>query len=213
MAKAKDILIPSMSGEWSYILGLIYADGYIHKGGLEIKLKESDGYILKQIGGWLKYNLELNPRFDIVKRKDGFNGENSLRMRIHSVKFAKLLNSYGLKSNKSLTLKWPTSGLFMKDFIRGYIDGDGCICNSSNKLYTIILGSYDFLNGLSDYLHKTLSFNKRSILKHNNSKISKIAYSTTDSKNLCDWIYSAPLNFFLVRKHSKYLSYIEASVC
>lgn len=61
---------------------------------------------------------------------------------------------------KSLTLKFPNINIFenknlIRHFIRGYIDGDGCIsyCDKEHKHMTLrILGTKDFLNILQKYL-------------------------------------------------------------
>lgn len=65
-----------------------------------------------------------------------------------------------MHTKKSLTLEFPNEDIFenkelIKHFIRGYIDGDGCIsyCDKDHRHMTLrILGTKEFLDTLQNYL-------------------------------------------------------------
>ena len=73
------------------------------------------------------------------------------------------LKEKGCVPNKSLILKFPDSVIFsnkdlIRHFIRGYIDGDGCLCITQNKCILSILGTQEFLSDLSKYLPLTKEY-------------------------------------------------------
>lgn len=116
----------------AYILGLIYADGSIiqPKGNrqmnLRIAIQEEDGYILEKFaieaaGGQMK---TMNP--PAVQSK----GWKKRRIvSIVSDKLCKKLIELGCNPNKSrVGMTFPKlDNQLIRHFIRGFLDGDGCI--------------------------------------------------------------------------------------
>jgi len=116
----------------SYILGLIYADGSIiqPKGNrqmsLRITLQEEDGYILQKFadeaaGGQIKI---MNPP---SVRKKGWKRRSVVS--IASSRICNKLIDMGCKPNKSrIGMNFPKlDNQLVRHFIRGFLDGDGCI--------------------------------------------------------------------------------------
>ena len=67
------------------------------------------------------------------------------------------LNNKGCVPNKSLTLTFPSKDIvpsnLLRHFIRGYVDGDGCICvTKPEKIELNVLGTKEFLQGVLDFL-------------------------------------------------------------
>ena len=64
--------------------------------------------------------------------------------------FAKL----GVASNKTFSLTFPRwlKEEYIKDFIRGYFDGDGSIAKNKNKVRATIISTEDFCWGIKNYL-------------------------------------------------------------
>lgn len=99
---------------------------------------------------------------------------------------------------------------FMKDYIRGYFDGDGCICESfSNKnsktatLYaTIASGSKIFINDLFSYLQSNLDLGG-SLQTFKDSVKYQIKFNTNDAKKLLHYMYENS-NIYLDRKNELY---------
>ena len=93
------------------------------------------------------------------------------------------LNSYGCTPRKSLTLKFPSLNIFKDeslvwDFIRGYIDGDGCISYATkdhSKMLLSLLGTEDFLNSIQDVFSTkyTLEYNHND--KNSKTRVLEIA--------------------------------------
>ena len=145
--------------EKAYWLGFLYADGYIgekYRNGklkqmfLEVALKSSDEEHLVKLMEALGYD-----NYKITHRT--INNSDTCRVGIYCTKMCRDLIDKGCIPNKSLVLQFPSYEIvpknLMKDFIRGYIDGDGYLGVKHNKLYNtlrfgICCGSQDFLVSL-----------------------------------------------------------------
>lgn len=113
---------------------------------------------------------------------------------------------YGCTPRKSLTLKFPNIIDFKNDFIRGYIDGDGCIYVSKKKASldkVFILGTEDFLNTINNHFSKN---NK--LINHGN--FYELTYSGNTARNLLKLLYENS-TIHLERKFLKYQKMIAVS--
>lgn len=129
-----------------YLVGLITSDGCLCKDGRHIDITSKDCAFLEE----LTYSLKLNNKVGI---KYNFKKQKFFRIQISNKNFYDFLLSIGLTQNKSLTLgalKIPD--LYFIDFLRGTIDGDGCIrrwihpSNSSEQWsLRIYSGSKEFI--------------------------------------------------------------------
>lgn len=201
----------------SYWLGFIYADGYVTtnknktKYSVGIELNENDYKHLQLFNKSINGNIKVCFR----KRKSKYIGDRyvnettNCQIRLYSSQMAKDLISHGCCLKKTL-IKGEPNGIpdnLMRDFIRGYFDGNGSISYSYNKQVnkkylkvTIESGSLTFIKWLSDYL------NKRGY--HNNfypdSKNSyKIQIYSKRQKEFLDYIYKDSKEY-LSRKYSLY---------
>lgn len=145
----------------SYWAGFIAADGHVRKDNktLEISLHEKDREILNQFKTDIKYGGRIKYRKNL----------HQYRLIIKSRKICTdLKNNFNIINNKSLTLLPPieldlNNSLF---FIKGLIDGDGCI-KHNNKNYLII-----DINGTREMLVWVLNIlRKVDFLKSGKSKI------------------------------------------
>jgi len=159
--------------EKAYWLGFIFADGYISSFKedkksnyqFELSLKESDFDHLN------KFNLFMGHKYNNVKIgniKCGNKIYKRCRWSIRNKHLWETLNSYGCTPKKSLSLQFPNLNIFksqelIKDFIRGYWDGDGCI-SYANKQHThltiSVLGTESFLKTINNFLPKNLTVYK-----------------------------------------------------
>jgi hypothetical protein len=106
------------SHDMAYILGFWWADGWIYKDEFCISQEKSRQYILEKILNQMESN------YPIEKRKWGTN-----YFKIQSREMCKDIVGLGGKENKSRDIGFPTvPQKYLSDFIRGYFDGDGCIC-------------------------------------------------------------------------------------
>ena len=145
--------------EKAYWLGFIFADGYISNSGnkFELSLKVSDMSHLE------KFNLFMEGNKNKVKINKVTCGKvicERCRWSISNKHLRETLISLGCVPNKSLILKFPDKSIFsdeslIRHFIRGYVDGDGCL-SWRNKEHTIpsisILGTEHFLEGCKKYI-------------------------------------------------------------
>lgn len=139
----------------AYIMGLLYADGCNHyeNGVLSLSLQEADKHILDEINLLLGNKKPLC--FQNLKKKNK-NFSNQYKIDLFSRHLCDVMNDYGVTPRKSLTLKFPSwlrKDLY-RHFIRGYVDGDGCVCCNSktNKSSVSMVGTESFLTSVSNVL-------------------------------------------------------------
>lgn len=134
-----------------YFAGLITADGSLSKDGRHIDITSRDeDYLVK-----IKNKAALSNKIGL---KYSQSGSLAYRIQFGNVDFYNFLKSIGLKPNKSLTLKGlKIDERYFSDFIRGVIDGDGCIrrwAHPKNKgeqwSLRIYSGSKEFLDWLKE---------------------------------------------------------------
>lgn len=187
--------------EKAYWLGFLYADGCINIGGskIELFLKEDDVEHLKEYRKFL--GLEEKPLFK--KEKDGKIG---YRFEFSSYVVKNQLIKLGCLPQKTHILKFPTEEQVPRNlihhFIRGYMDGDGCIYVSNNKISLEILGTYDFLEGYKNWVN--LGNSKIYSFKH--SEIKRACNSNTQALDILSRIYNNA-NIYLKRKYEKYINF------
>src|SRR3989344_4135028 len=112
-----------------YIIGLIVTDGNLSKDGRHINITSKDeGYLLSIIKA-----LGINNK--IGKKSRGKSKEKIYSvLQFGDTKFYKYLLGIGLIQRKSLTLgEIKIKERYFTDFLRGIIDGDGCISTWIHK--------------------------------------------------------------------------------
>ena len=140
--------------EKAYWLGFLYADGYVcgYNNQVEVSLAEIDrGHLIK-----LKNFLLDSRNISCIKTSKVKNQYTRCRYTIGNKYFHDRLISLGCFPRKSLSLVFPDESIFstkelIKDFIRGYIDGDGCLYANHSRLAIEINGTESFLNSIRNY--------------------------------------------------------------
>ena len=142
--------------EKAYWLGFIYADGYVqHKkdGGkmFGMALAVKDILHLEK----LKQCIEAEHPVHVYKSSGGYSNNDYCRLQIFGEDIYNNLVSHGVVPNKTLILKPPTiSKKLRPHFIRGYMDGDGCI-TSSNKQYAVkFVGTKEVMDYIVEYIEE-----------------------------------------------------------
>lgn len=188
--------------EKAYILGWWYSDGCVDNKSARIGIASDDDYVLEWIKVQTKYegNIKRSPA-----RSDRHKPLSNLV--IHDKKFRDDLEKLGCVKNKSLILQFPDSSIvpdhLIWHFLRGEFDGDGSISIKNEKYgQCTITSSVDFCRDLSAFLtnnniDNTVYYIKNSAMVYMNKTQSAIKF--------CDNIYR-DANFFLSRKHDKYLT-------
>lgn len=203
--------------EKAYWLGFIFADGYIYSSPIEEKKSRTDWNFELCASGTDKEHMEKFAKFigytkELKITKADNKGNTRCRVCLSSQHLWETLNSYGCTPRKSLTLKFPSLNIFKDeslvwDFIRGYIDGDGCISYATkdhSKMLLSLLGTEDFLNSIQDVFSTkyTLEYN------HNdkNSKTRVLEIACRPGLNILHKLYSHS-KIYLKRKYERYLEY------
>ena len=145
----------------AYIMGLLYADGcnLANDNGVTLKLQEKDKEILEKINKELKNEKPLS--FYEMSRKNQ-NWQNTYSIELYSEHLTETLTSKGLIPCKSLVLTFPDwlDRNFYADFIRGYMDGDGCISKDITRASVNIVGTEEFCKSLANIFKEELNLDK-----------------------------------------------------
>jgi hypothetical protein len=194
----------------AYVLGFIYADGYIGKSKhiLRINLKYADHEFLTNIA------KELNYEGNVVKYEGNIKDKkyDCCYLSINSLDMIKDLREIGLYENKSLTIEIPKTlpVEYEIDFVRGYFDGDGCVetkrqihkykNSDTYQLRTrISSGSYKILASIEDILFRN-GLKSKNIKKYKNRNLMDICYSTNESYKIYELFYKNKYCLYLPRK-------------
>jgi hypothetical protein len=200
--------------EKAYWLGFVYADGNIRdteslykRTGknhytIEVSLKSSD------INHLNKFRKFLEAETTVKVSKVGDRSERC-RLSLSDKHLWNILNSYGCVPNKSLKLKFPNKEIFLHEslirhFIRGYVDGDGCISyknKSHDKMSLSVLGTKHFLDNIQ--LNLPLEkVNKLRLIKN----IYCLTFNDYRGYYVSKYLYSNAI-IYLERKFQKYKEY------
>ena len=203
--------------EKAYWLGFIYADGYISSSSNEFELSLAI-VDLEHLNKFNEFMKHIHNNVKIGDSKCGDKVFKRCRWGVTNKHLWNVLNNYGCTPRKSLTLKFPDESIFIESdkyskeelirhFIRGYVDGDGCL-SYQNKEHTIatlsILGTENFLNTLQQHIpeknHKLQDNDKKSDI----TKVLTYNYGT--AYRVASYLYSNS-HIYLDRKYNKYLEY------
>jgi intein/homing endonuclease len=197
-----------LTPELSYFIGLLATDGHIvieKFGSAKVMLftsyPEEKEIILKLIRTLFNYNASIRTK------KYGFNKKPNHEIYISSRNLANYFVGLGIPSgSKSLTVRIPrvffsAKKLNIFSFIRGVIDGDGCIFTQS-KCVRIASGSMGFLNDIKNLLQK-IDINSGGISSQKNSNTKELHLSQKENlRKLRDFLYTDAEYFYPRKKES-----------
>lgn len=205
----------------AYFLGLLWADGHnsTDRGKISLSLQEPDAPIVDRLA------VEVYGHTKVVRtvtkkptKGDSFIGprQKQRRMQISSRHMSQVLESYGMTSNKSFTVEFPTcvADHLVHHFMRGYLDGDGHITNftQSNSFGWGIIGSIPFCQSYKSILDAKLNITTTYSLETQYSQPLATLSGGGRAKVLkvLNYLYSEA-TVYLKRKHDLYLE-LQASV-
>jgi hypothetical protein len=198
--------------EKAYWLGFIFADGTIGSNNyrFELSLSLKDKTHLEKFKTFIKYNKPVK----IAKAGYGKRADQIyMRCRIffNSKHLHGILNSYGCTPRKSLTLTFPKKEIFkevvlIKHFLRGYVDGDGCISYATKNhthMTLVIEGTKAFLDGFQDnlILEKPNKIRKKSF-----GKSYHLSFQRSRGLYVLKYLYKQT-TVYLDRKYERYMEY------
>lgn len=200
----------------AYFVGFVFADGWVthnetnsnYEFGLEVQSK--DKYILNKLNQELGnvHNIYTkSPKEVLIKGVLGRRGESCV-LRIYSKQIVEDLIKLNIIPNKTKYSNFPKieNELFF-DFLRGYIDGDGCYYIKNNKLrsITIICSHKEPLSWIQDCLKEYEI--TTSIYKENDTKYKLYCFREKDMQKLLNYLY-ANKELCLMRKYEKIKSFL-----
>ena len=188
-----------------YWLGFLYADGNISSKGnrLEVRLSINDLDHLEKFRSFLELSTPI--------RTGICNGHGFCHLSVRNKHIWNTLNSYGCTPVKSLTLKMPPKEFFgnitnFLHFIRGYIDGDGCLCvyKDNNKIRTCLslVGTENFLMAIN-HVFKGIGYLRSKTSINYKNKAFELKFSDVPSRKIARMLY-ANATIYLDRKYKKY---------
>lgn len=135
--------------EKAYWLGFLYADGSVSAtiNSVELSLKGEDKEHLEKFRSFLNSKNSVK----LGTSKCGDKLYSRCRFTARDKYFHDRLIELGCVPNKSLILKFPNTSIFTSQdliphFIRGYVDGDGCLTyTKTGRLVVEIVGTKEFL--------------------------------------------------------------------
>ena len=197
------------SEELYYFLGFIAADGYISNNEIEIGINQKDKYLLERFRDIIVPNKPLYYK----TKTNSYTLKLSMKRYIPEIK-----KFYGMISNnKHAESVFPCiPRKYTKDFIRGYVDGDGCIDSCTghrNKTIYIgprlrILGNKNFLTELNNATKKFVKHNTQAITPKGKENVSYLTYNFSTAENILHWLYDN-CKICLDRKLNKYKEVIQ----
>lgn len=201
------------SQDKAYILGLLWADGHnrVDKGSVILELQEEDRQLLEDIN-----NITENER---PLRKVPLNDKNPLwknqyNLLWQSKHLSNILNRYGMCQRKSLVLEFPQwiDKELYSHFIRGYVDGDGCVCymKQKNKIRVSMVGTKMFLEDVQKICD---NIGIKTYIIHD-TRANEVICTLAIASNVClirflDWLYSNA-NLKMERKYNKYQQFLNS---
>lgn len=134
-----------------YILGMIYADGNLSKDRDRLSIRISDYELAVKL-----FDIMCDKEKRILYKQEYKKKEHNDSFWILNTNKEAIKESerFGITPNKSYTVKFPDIPKeYLKDFIRGYFDGDGSVYISSTYKDTKYLG-ISFACGSEEFLIK-----------------------------------------------------------
>lgn len=203
------------SKEKAYVLGLLFADGYINKNGFGIALKEEDKEILEKISYIIYGKVVLGYRKEkAIKYLNNriYNSKPQYRLEIVSNIMKDDLIKNGCVGNKTYKIRLPeleNKDLY-KSFIRGYFDGDGCLCvpksNKGNITFSLT-SNVNFCNDIKDYVNENLNVNMKSGIRYDNIGYNRLT-GALQVIRFMNWLYDDS-EIFLKRKFEIFNNYLN----
>lgn len=193
------------TSEMFWLLGMIASDGNIKNDNIwSISQSGNEGYKL------IEHICKIINNSNKIYSKPTI-GNDAHSIVISSSEMVKDLQKYQITKRKTLSLEFnylmfDKNEEYFKSFLRGYIDGDGCVSIAHQKKIRTFnisfVGNHNFVNNLCIHLpYKDFSRSKL-------NNVTQINYSGESAVRFCDWLYSNN-NLYQHYKYKKYIQYIN----
>lgn len=111
-----------------WLMGLVAADGYITRNGKAVSIGQS-GDKGKELLEDIKNRFGIKNSITSYQPKGHENASRAYEIQFTSERLTSWYEQYGIVENKTLELELPDfeSETDFRCFVRGYLDGDGCV--------------------------------------------------------------------------------------
>lgn len=221
----KDYFTTINSPDKAYWLGFLYADGSINRFytsdgrlrsmTLEIGLAYKDKEHLEKFKECLESDIPIFEKTNKLNEKE----YKSVRIQLNNTKICEDLCKLGCVPSKTYIVQFPSFDIvpkeFMRDFIRGFFDGDGCISTSEiagrPHIIVTLTGMSDMLQNISDFLIAEKIIRVRPKIHKDvrrEQTFSIYFYGSDSNKELLDYLYKNA-NMYLDRKYKQYIDFYK----
>lgn len=182
-----------LTEDGTYILGMLTADGHVHKTRIALALKDKD----------IVYNIRTELGAD-SKRKLAWSKKAMYSFSITNEYLVNSLASYNIIPNKTFNMKHPDNidDSYYNHYLRGLIDGDGSFNIYARSLVVQLLGTKNLLDGVISTVNKLTGISGH-LYKSKNEQIYRAKWYK-GSRDLLDYIYKGS-NLKMTRKYNNYL--------
>lgn len=193
----------------AYYLGFGMADFGVSKNCylFEFRLKKDDKYIIEKLAKELNYTADLYHYKDSIR--EGYS------LTISSKDICKDLIYHGIVPNKLGKEVLPNTvpKELIKHFIRGFIDGDGCI-EANIKRLSICSMSYNILLSIKLFLERELNIKEYDIkptLKESGNILYYYKIYSNSFMKVLNYLYKDS-TIYLTRKYNNYLIHLNKDI-
>ena len=178
----------------AYWLGVMYSDGFISKTNkytnyFGLTVSEKDSEWLNQFKDFLQYNGIIKHYISNTSFK---KNTPVAKILIGNNKIVSDLERWGVIEHKTFKISTLPQTIYLDDFIRGYIDGDGSL--QKRCAHITIAGTYDFLQNIANYFQLPYNLYK-------DKTIYSLQYNAKESHYLEKRLYQNA-KYYLKRKYS-----------
>ena len=203
----------------AYFLGFIFADGWIvcnkqtrnYEFGMQ--LQSGDKYVLEKLNaelGGLNIIQHTEPCQREICGKIAHVGSTDI-LRVYSKNLVLGLMKNGIETNKTLKSTHPIiTDEFFFDFLRGYIDGDGCYWEYKKHYYLHITCATDTILKYIQQILQQYNIETR-LYFETDRKYRLMCVNITEMQKLIPLLYPSDDVFCLSRKYQRIKSYLGSA--
>ncbi len=192
------------SNSFAYAIGLLVADGCLLADGRHIDFTSKDRKQVELFRRCLKLKVKIGTKRSGV-------GNTYWRVQFGDVLFYRFLNSIGLFSAKSKTIKAVVvPDRYFSHFLRGYFDGDGTTYSFYDSLFpnsyrfylAFASASPTFVSWLRERITGVLGVSGH-VSHAPHKEYLQLKYAKREAQVVCRYMYNKKGNIFLQRKYLK----------
>lgn len=173
----------------SYIIGFLHSDGHLYentrnRGKISIELNEKDKDIL------IKIQKLIGGKISTRSRVTNFGPNTSVMLSIYSKNLRDYLKSQGMIAGKKSDIVQIPENLSQKDYLRGFVDGDGSIGITGNNepFISIVTKSEKLKEQVLFFLELNFQIKKK-LNRNKRDNIYNIVVKNESAQKFCNTMY------------------------